>query len=276
VSRFEDLVEQLSAVPPRDFAKERAELAARLAKLGQPAEAARVKSLRAPAVPVWAANRLVREHPELAQRLVSAAERVRAAQLGRDTTIQLASAMGGYRAAVDALVQRLDVLLGVTGVKASPPVRLRIRNTLMAAAADPKFRSALLHGDLTQELTAPGFDLFQGAAAAERPGGRARSAEAPQRREKRPDAPPRPSAQERQAAAREERARRLIEARAAAEREREAHAERLRPLREAAATAAEELARARDEARRAVAAVAVAARRKREADAALRNARNRR
>ncbi len=133
-------------------------------RLGQPAEAARVKLLRAPAVPVWAANRLVREHPELAQRLVSAAERVRAAQLGRDTTIQLASAMGGYRAAVDALLQRLDALLGATGAKVSPPVRLRVRNTLMAAAADPKFRSALLHGDLKEELTAPGFDLFQGAA----------------------------------------------------------------------------------------------------------------
>ena len=166
MSRFEDLVEQLSAVSPRDFAKERAALAARLAKLGQPAEAARIKSLRAPAVPVWAANRLVREHPDLAQRLVSAAERVRAAHLGRDATIQLASAMGGYRAAVDALLQRLDALLGATGAKASPPVRLRIRNTLMAAAADPKFRSALLHGDLKEELTAPGFDLFQGAAAA--------------------------------------------------------------------------------------------------------------
>ena len=276
VSRFEDLVEQLSAVPPRDFVKERAALAARLAKLGRPDEAARIKSQRAPAVPVWAANRVAREHPELAQRLVSAAERVRAAQLGRDTTIQLASAMGGYRAAVDALVQRLDALLGATGVKASPPVRLRIRNTLMAAAADPKRRSALLHGRLTQELAAPGFDLFQGAAVAERPGGSARSAEATKRHEERPEGPARPSARDRQAAAREARARRLIEARAAAERERDAHAERLRPLREAAATAAEELARARDEARRAVAAVAAAARRKREADQALRDGRSRR
>ena len=166
-----------------------------------------MEPLRAPAVPVWAANRLVREHPELAQRLVSAAGRVRAAQLGRDTTIQLASAMGGYRAAVDALLQRLDALLGATGAKVSPPVRLRVRSTLMAAAADPKFRSALLHGGLKEELTAPGSTSFRarprrsdpkvghGArAAAERPGRRARSAEATERREERPEAPARPSA----------------------------------------------------------------------------------
>jgi hypothetical protein len=274
VSRLEALLDELSSVPPRDFTRERAALVARLTGEGRTDEAKKVKALRAPPMPLWAANRLARERPELVRRLAAAAERVRDAQLGRAATGDLAPAIVEHREAVEALVRALDPVLADAHVTASPPMRERTRNTLMAAAADPELRKRLLTGRLEEELGAPGFDLFAGATPVHRaPAGR--SVETPSRTET-PKAPSPPTSHERRAAEREERQRRAAETRAAEAREREAAAERLRPLREAVARASQELDDARSEVRRAAEAVTAATQRKRDAEQALRAAERRR
>lgn len=279
---LDDALDELASVPPRAFTKERNALAARLTKLGQTADAAKIKARRAPAVPVWAVNRLASENPKLIDALISAAERVGAAQLGRDTTMPLGAAMTAYREATDALLARLDDLLAAADVKASHQVRLRIQNTLMAAAADPKTRKALRGARLEHELTASGFDLFSGAVPTRRETP-VREGREPKRRGATAEATAGPlqqprqiTARDRRAAARDARARLAMEAKAAADRERVAAAERLRPLREAAEKAAAMLAQAQQDARRAAAAVREATRHKRAADQALRAAGRRR
>ena len=58
---LDDALDQLAASPPRAFTRERSALAARLAKLGHTAAAAKVQARRAPTVPVWAVTRRARE-----------------------------------------------------------------------------------------------------------------------------------------------------------------------------------------------------------------------
>ena len=261
---LEDLFDLLAAGPPCAFTRERDALAASLTKRGQAAVAAKVKARRAPTVPIWAINRLARQHPALIKQLVAGAERVGAAQIGGAAPKQLSAAMDAYRGAGEALLEPLDAILTAAGVTASHQVRLRIQQTLMAAAADPKVRRALLAGRLETEMTASGFDVFGGRVPA-----------APASREARPEAEPRRAAGEQKSAAREARARHQAEVKAAVERERLAAAERLRSLRAAAEAAAKGLEESRAEAERAAEAVRAAARRKREADRALKAAQGR-
>src|SRR5207247_6772467 len=47
-----------------------------------------------------------------------------------------------------------------TGTAWSPSLLRRVADTLRGAASDPAQRDQLLHGRLTNELTAPGFDVF--------------------------------------------------------------------------------------------------------------------
>src|SRR5262245_55873557 len=75
--------EELEQVPPREFTRARDALAARLTQAGDKAGAAQVRRLRAPSVPLWVVNRLAREDGDLVKRLLTATERLRAAQLGR-------------------------------------------------------------------------------------------------------------------------------------------------------------------------------------------------
>ncbi len=304
-------LQELAAVPPREFTTARNALAARLAKAGDRAGASRVKALRAAPVAAWAVNRLATAHPDLVDRLVEAAEQVATAQLGKDRTTPLGAAIAAYRRATDALLAGLDAQLATAGVKAAAPLRRRVESTLMAAAADPKTRRALRSGRLDEELAPAGFDLFSGATPASRdetatgaPSSTVRERDTrPRARAERgdrgraPEAPHRPSPGERQAAAREARAERQqaaqaaarearergrMEARAAAAREKAAAAERLAPFegavaeaRRALADARRALAGAREEARRAAGAVAAAAQRQRAAERALATAKRR-
>ena len=290
-------LQQLAAVPPREFTKERNALAARLAKAGDRAGASRVKALRAAPVAAWAVNRLATAHPGLVDRLVEAAEQVATAQLGKDRTMPLGAAIAAYRRATDALLAGLDTELAAAGVKATAPLRRRVESTLMAAAADPKTRRSLRSGQLDAELAPAGFDLFSGATPARRDETLIRPRAERGDRRRTPEAPRRPSPGERQAAAREARAerqqeaqaaareareRRRTEAKAAAAREKAAAAERLAPFegavaeaRRALADARRALAGAREEARRAAGAVADAAQRKRAAERTLATAKRR-
>ena len=162
---LKDVLATLATVPPKTFARERDALASRLREAGDTKTAAQVKARRVPTLPVWVVNRLALEHRDDVAALIAAAERVKAAQLGRGQSGTLATATAGHRAALDRLRERAGVMLqdagGVTADKL-----LRVQNTLTAAAVDPQARKALLAGHLGRELTAPGFDVFGGAQPA--------------------------------------------------------------------------------------------------------------
>jgi hypothetical protein len=153
----------LATVPPKAFTRQRDALAARLREAGDTTTAAQVKARRVPTVPVWVVNRLALEHPDDVQALIAAAERVKAAQLGRGQAGMLATATAGHRAALERLRARAGVMLRDAGGGATPDKLLRVQHTLTAAAVDAQARTALQAGHLERELTAPGFDVFGGA-----------------------------------------------------------------------------------------------------------------
>ena len=222
MTRLEEALATLAAVPPKAFARERDALAARLREAGHAKAAAQVEARRVPTVPVWVVNRLALEHPDDIQALIAAAERVKVAQIGRGQAGSLAKATAGHRAALERLRARASVMLRDAGGGASPDKLLRVQNTVTAAAVDAQARAALQAGHLERELTAPGFDVFGGA--------RPPVTRRPQRREAaRPRAetagpPARPAASAPAAAAKAEERRRGREAERAARQERMARA----------------------------------------------------
>ena len=182
MASLDEALATLATVPPKAFTRQRDALAARLREAGDTMTAAQVKARRVPTVPVWVVNRLALEHPDDIQALIAAADRVKAAQLGRGRAGTLATATAGHRAALERLRARAGVMLRDAGGGATPDKLLRVQNTLTAAAVDAQARTALQAGHLERELTAPGFDVFGGArppATRRTSGGRRRRAPKP-------------------------------------------------------------------------------------------------
>ena len=162
MATLKDALATLATVPPKAFARQRDALAARLREAGDTTVAEQVTARRVPTLPVWVVNRLALERPDDVEALIVAADRVKAAQLGRGQGGTLATATAGHRAALDRLRERAGVMLGDSG-DATADKLLRVQNTLTAAAVDALARTALQPGHLERELTAPGFDVFGGA-----------------------------------------------------------------------------------------------------------------
>jgi hypothetical protein len=152
-----DAVDKLYDVAPAVFIAERNRLVARLCKEGQASVAAAVR--RRPRLPatVWAINRLARRDKGLIDRLVTAFEGLKAAHLRRWTE-DIRSAEAHLRVVVDVAVDRASRFMREAGLKVSPATRRRLEETVRGAAVYE--REALREGVLTQELVAPGFDLF--------------------------------------------------------------------------------------------------------------------
>jgi hypothetical protein len=215
-------IEQLYAVAPGAFTRERNARAAALAKAGHAAEAKAIRELRRPPAPLWAANQLAHAEPERLAAFLEGVERVRRTQLSDPRAA--AGALQRERAELEALVGRAGELLEGQGQRLTVETRRRISSALLGAAADRRLADDLRHGRLTVEPPPPGFEVL---AASGRPdlrlvaGGKSRQAS----REAE-------AAQRVQAEREQERQRREAEAarRAAAEREaatRLADAERL-------------------------------------------------
>jgi hypothetical protein len=156
---LDDVLAQLATAPPTEFIRERNALVVRLTKLGQKEAAARVKAVPKPTVSVWTVNRLAREAPESVERLITAAERMRTAQLGRG---DLRVARASYQAALAHLSERAPAILREVGLGATHQTLLRVETTLAAAAVDPDLQPALRQGRLERELAARGFEVFAG------------------------------------------------------------------------------------------------------------------
>jgi hypothetical protein len=154
-------IEQLYRIPPSAFTRERNAMAIALRKAGEPAQAHAVSQLRRPSAPLWATNQLAHEDPTRLAELIDSVERVRLTQL-RDTRAA-GEALKRQRAELDELVARAGNLLARQGYRATPRIQRRISDTLLGAAVDPPRAHELREGRLTQELSAPGFEVLAGA-----------------------------------------------------------------------------------------------------------------
>jgi len=165
-----DDADALRGVPPEDFARERNALAKRLAAAGRAEEAAEIRRLRRPSLPLWAVNQAARGDRQAVDRLVDAVERLRRAHFGPGD--DAARARARQRDALRALVERAGSVIAGAGRSTTADVLARVSATLLGAAADPEARRDLERGRLSEELSAPGFEALAGVAPApaRRPG----------------------------------------------------------------------------------------------------------
>src|SRR5438046_1227484 len=161
-------VAPLYAVPLGEFTRRRDELAARLRAAGRRDEAAAVRRLKKPSVPVWTINTLAHDHADAVRAFVEATDRLKRAQLDRAA---LAGATQAQRRALQVLMRAVDTILGRAGVRPAAATLQRLSSTLLGAATDGDARRQLLHGRLTQERQAPGFEALASAPIG-RAGGR--------------------------------------------------------------------------------------------------------
>jgi hypothetical protein len=153
-------LERLYAVPPKDFTRARNSLAAELRKARDTDAASTIARLRRPSATLWAVNQLAHHASASLQRFLEAVDRLRRTQLSDPRGAM--EAMRAERAQLEALVARAEQALSEAGYSPSAEARRRIGDTLLGAAADRRHAEALLHGRLTEELQAPGFDALTG------------------------------------------------------------------------------------------------------------------
>jgi hypothetical protein len=159
--KSDDPRERLSAVAPKDFVAARNRLVAELRQAGRPSEAHALARLRRPTPALWAVNRLAVIAGKELEAFLGAVDRLRRSQL-RDPGAA-GESLREQRAALDRLVARARAALRGIDLDASAAVVRRISDTLLAAAVDRSLAADLRRGRLTAELTAPGFDAFEGA-----------------------------------------------------------------------------------------------------------------
>jgi hypothetical protein len=157
------VIDELYAVPPKEFSSARNATAASLKAAGHVKEAQAVRQLGKPSPSLWATNQLGRQDPEGVARFVDVVNRVRRSQLHDPRTA--AEGMKTIRAELQALTNRAADVLTKAGYRISPATSARISNTVLAAAVDAGLVDDLRYGRLTAELAAPGFEVLAGAGA---------------------------------------------------------------------------------------------------------------
>ena len=157
------VIDELYAVPPKEFSSARNATAASLKAAGHVKEAQAVRQLGKPSPSLWATNQLGRQDPEGVARFVDVVNRVRRSQLHDPRTA--AEGMKTIRVELQALTNRAAEVLTKAGYRISPATSARISNTVLAAAVDAGLVDDLRYGRLTAELAAPGFEVLAGAGA---------------------------------------------------------------------------------------------------------------
>ena len=155
-------VDTLYTVPLAEFTRHRNELAARLRQAGRRDEAAAVRRLRRPSVPVWAINTLARQEVDAVRAFADATDRLKRAQLGDRQAV--ADATQAQRRTLQVLMRSTEGILRRGGFSPTAQAAQRISGTLLWAATDREARQALLQGRLTEERQAPGFEALGGEA----------------------------------------------------------------------------------------------------------------
>jgi hypothetical protein len=142
----------LYAAPLPEFLDLRARLAAELRTEGKKALAKAVLALRKPNAVAWGLNQLARRHPELLTRLREVRAHAEKAQGGGDSG-KMRAAIAEYRAELDRLVGLVEAGLIEAGSSPTKEHLRNVRETLEAAALDPKGLGAeLARGCLVRSL----------------------------------------------------------------------------------------------------------------------------
>ena len=173
VPDLEQELDELYSRPLEEWTKARNDLATRLRKAHQTAQAETVRGLRKPSVAAWAVNQLARREQGRVAALLDAGARLRAAQeealRGRGGAADVTAAARGEREAVRDLVAAARTILEEAGNAATQPTLDRISQTLRAAAVDETGREQLARGRLEEELKGVGFGSLTAVKPAARP-----------------------------------------------------------------------------------------------------------
>jgi hypothetical protein len=156
----DDELNRLYGLPLADFTRARDGLARELRKAGEREAADEVKSLAKPSISAWTVNRLARQEPMQVRGLMTAGERLRAAQaelLGGGDPDELQAALQRQREVVAALLESSKRILESAGHPATAATLERIRGTLTSAAADEEGARLVESGRLTKDLEPAGF-----------------------------------------------------------------------------------------------------------------------
>jgi hypothetical protein len=166
-------LDKLYGLPLADFTRARDDLARELRKAGEGEVADRVKALSKPSVSAWTVNQLARAERMQVRSLMTAGERLRAAQaelLQGGSAGELQDALQRQREVVAVLVQSAKEVLGSAGHPATDATLERIRGTLTAVAGDEEAARLVETGRLTKDLDPTGFGgTTLGAGAAAKP-----------------------------------------------------------------------------------------------------------
>ena len=152
-----DVLEQLYAVEPDEFVAERKRLEHALREQDRAEEAAELAKVAKPALPVFVANRLSRERPDLVVQLVEDGERLAAAHEAGDAE-QLRAVQGDLAGHVNSLVRTAPGL--------SDSIEQRLSVLLRAAAINPVTATLLRRGVLSEEVEPTAFDALAGMTLA--------------------------------------------------------------------------------------------------------------
>jgi hypothetical protein len=153
-------LEEVYAVPPKEFTRARNARVAALAKSGHHDAAEALRRLRRPTATLWAVNQVARSNRKRLDAFIDAVAHVRRTQL-RDPR-NVGEAVQRQRTALDAVLEVARDALAEHGLTAGPQAMRRISSTLQGAAVDARHAEDLRHGRLTGELAAPGFEAFAG------------------------------------------------------------------------------------------------------------------
>jgi len=140
----------LFAVPPEEFVATRDRLARELRAAGDKEEAAAVKRLRRPTIPVWALNQVGSIDPRAIRELVAASEDARTAQHdvleGADAD-QLRSALARRRDAISAVARSARRAVEESGRPGDAQAR-DIENALHTVVGSPSLTADLARAEL--------------------------------------------------------------------------------------------------------------------------------
>jgi hypothetical protein len=155
----EDVVDELLAIPPKEFTAARNAAARQLAADGQREAADEIKGLPRPTLALWSLNRVAHEQADLVETFVDAAAKLRTAH---ETGGDIRAATPPEREAEARVAAAAAKIAGGQG-SATETVMRGIRQTLGAAAADPDVAATLTAGRLIREPEAPSIDQLLGS-----------------------------------------------------------------------------------------------------------------
>lgn len=157
-----DEVDRLFQIPLSEFTSARNALAAKLKKGGDGEGAERVKTLAKPSISAWVANQLYWGQPKAFERLLSAGDRFREAQMAQlaGQSADLRAPLEERREALGELTRYASDLLLDAGHPVSPDTMRRITTTLEALATYGGQPDTPPAGRLTADVDPPGFEAL--------------------------------------------------------------------------------------------------------------------